>query len=112
MMLTSLFCPVNGNQPGYTECSASFNPLLPTGCSHVLSVGATALDWTLQESPTNSGQFWSGAGFSNYFGTPSYQAKDVKAYLSSIGNLDQGKYNKDGVRIYSFCYIVVTVAAY
>lgn len=94
--------PVNGNQAiAFGDCSQHFNPITPTSCPYILSVGATAWNGQDGETPTDGDwwkrQFWSGAGFSSYFDTPSYQAGDVKTYLNSIGNLDQGKFNRNGV---------------
>lgn len=40
--------------------------------------------------------FYSGAGFSNYFPTPSYQAADVKAYEKALGRTSKGLYNPSG----------------
>lgn len=89
---------VNANQAQSGEsCDQHFNPTYPSGCPYVLSVGAT--QGTSPEVPTDGSAqsgFWSGAGFSNVFSAPSYQASVVKSYVNSIGSLDSGKYNKNG----------------
>lgn len=58
----------------------------------VTSVGATQLSGTSSETAAS----FSTGGFSNYFGTPSWQASAVKSYLSSIGSANNGKYNASG----------------
>lgn len=40
--------------------------------------------------------FYSGAGFSNIFSTPSYQTLAVAAYELALGSTDSGDYNKGG----------------
>jgi tripeptidyl-peptidase-1 len=44
----------------------------------------------------SSSRFGSGAGFSNYFGQPSYQSKAVNAYIKNLNGLFDGLYNKSG----------------
>ena len=39
---------------------------------------------------------FSSGGFSDYFGTPSYQSAAVKSYLSSIGSTYRGKFIPSG----------------
>lgn len=89
---------VNSNQATTGEvCTLSFNPTFPSGCPYILSVGATHnTDPEVPVDGSTSNGFWSGAGFSNYFQAPSYQAADVSAYVDSIGTLNQGKYNPKG----------------
>lgn len=89
---------VNGNQAQEGEsCSQSFNPTYPSGCPYILSVGATQNpSYQVPVDGSSSNGFWSGAGFSNVFSTPSYQSSAVQSYVSSIGGLDAGKYNKHG----------------
>ena len=53
------------------------------------SVGATT------GVPETSASFSSG-GFSNFFGTPSYQVAVVDAYLTKLGNTNAGKFNRSG----------------
>lgn len=53
------------------------------------SVGAT------QNIPETSASFSSG-GFSNFFGTASYQTAVVNAYLTKLGNTNSGKFNRSG----------------
>lgn len=56
------------------------------------SVGATQLSGTSSETAAS----FSSGGFSNYFGTPSYQSSAVKSYLSAIGSTNSGKFNTSG----------------
>lgn len=56
------------------------------------SVGATELSGTSGETAAA----FSSGGFSNYFGTPSYQAAAVSSYLSSIGSTNSGRFNASG----------------
>jgi tripeptidyl-peptidase-1 len=41
-------------------------------------------------------RFASGAGFSNYFPQPAYQASTVNAYIKSLNGEYNGLYNKSG----------------
>jgi len=43
-----------------------------------------------------SQRFGSGAGFSNYFGAPTYQQSAVNGYIASLDGLYNGLYNKSG----------------
>lgn len=72
--------------------TAMFLPVFPASCPWITSVGATA--GYLPEVAVS--RFASGAGFSNYFSMPAYQASTVKGYLSKIGNLNAGLYNASG----------------
>ncbi len=56
------------------------------------SVGATQLSGSSSETAAS----FSSGGFSNYFGTPSYQSSAVSSYLSSIGSTNSGKFNTSG----------------
>jgi tripeptidyl-peptidase I len=69
-----------------------FLPAFPTSCPWVTSVGGT--QGYLPEVAVS--RFGSGAGFSNYFPQPSYQASAVSGYLSKIGSLYSGFYNASG----------------
>ncbi|KAF2768362.1 tripeptidyl-peptidase 1 precursor [Teratosphaeria nubilosa] len=80
-------CYTNDNSSTY-----EFLPNFPTGCPWVTSVGATA-----NFNPeTAVSRFASGAGFSNYFGQPSYQSQVVDAYVESLNGTYDGLYNKSG----------------
>lgn len=73
-----------------------FVPTYPSGCPYILSVGATQnFSPEVAVDPSLAG-FYSGAGFSNLFARPSYQTSAVNSYLSKIGTLDAGYYNKTG----------------
>lgn len=72
--------------------TAMFLPAFPASCPWVTSVGATAS--YLPEVAVS--RFASGAGFSNYFGMPAYQASTVQGYLAKIGDLHAGLYNASG----------------
>jgi len=54
------------------------------------SVGATQ-----KVNPETSAPFSSG-GFSNYFGTPSYQTAAKAAYLDKLGRTYEGRFNASG----------------
>ncbi|KAJ7473313.1 peptidase S8/S53 domain-containing protein [Mycena latifolia] len=69
-------------------CDAFF-PTAPSGCPFVTSVGGTTGVPEVAAS-------LSGGGFSNYHTVPDYQAADVAAYISSIGDQYSGLYNASG----------------
>ncbi|EXJ89839.1 hypothetical protein A1O3_02906 [Capronia epimyces CBS 606.96] len=69
-----------------------FIPAFPQDCPYVTTVGGTR---NYPES-ADSTYFASGAGFSNYFDQPAYQAKVVDSYAESLGGLYDGFYNKSG----------------
>ncbi|KAF1818954.1 tripeptidyl-peptidase 1 precursor [Dissoconium aciculare CBS 342.82] len=79
------FLEQQGGKPGFT-------PDFPTGCPWVTSVGGTK---SFQPEVAVS-RFGSGAGFSNYFGQPSYQSKVVNAYVKGLNGKFDGLYNKSG----------------
>ena len=56
------------------------------------SVGATALSGTSSETAAS----FSSGGFSNYFGTPSYQSAAVHSFLTAQGSTNSGKFNTSG----------------
>ena len=56
------------------------------------SVGATQLSGTTSETAAS----FSSGGFSNFFGTPSYQASAVSAFLTQQGSTNSGKFNTSG----------------
>jgi tripeptidyl-peptidase-1 len=72
--------------------STMFIPEFPTSCPWVTSVGGTQGF----EPEVAVQRFGSGAGFSNYFGAPSYQVKVVDAYVAGLDGLYDGLYNKSG----------------
>ncbi|KAF7797928.1 hypothetical protein EIP86_009135 [Pleurotus ostreatoroseus] len=78
---------VGGAQSG-TQCT-NFLASFPSGCPFMTSVGATS------GVPETSASFSSG-GFSNFFSTPTYQKTAVSAYLTSLGNINTGKFNSSG----------------
>ncbi|EKM58673.1 uncharacterized protein PHACADRAFT_89753 [Phanerochaete carnosa HHB-10118-sp] len=89
-----LFASGDGGVSGSQSQSCSkFVPTFPSGCPFMTSVGATQL--TSSSGGETAASFSSG-GFSNYFGTPSYQATAVSSYLSSLGSTDNGKFNTSG----------------
>lgn len=45
---------------------------------------------------TSLAGFYSGAGFSKIWSTPSYQTSVVSAYETALGSTDSGDYNKAG----------------
>jgi len=78
--------------------TAMFLPSFPTDCPYITTVGATTgYPESAAYLTLDSGLlFQSGAGFSNYFDMPAYQAATVNAYVESIGDLNAGLYNKSG----------------
>lgn len=71
---------------------AMFLPAFPASCPWVTAVGGTQGF----EPEVAVSRFGSGAGFSNYFTRPSYQASTVDGYLGKIGGLYAGLYNSSG----------------
>jgi tripeptidyl-peptidase-1 len=70
----------------------TFLPAFPASCPWVTSVGATK-GFQPEVAVT---RFGSGAGFSNYFAKPVYQASTVDKYIDNIGDLYAGLYNRTG----------------
>lgn len=75
-----------------------FIPSFPADCPYVTTVGATtnypeSAAWRRLSSGL---YFTSGAGFSNYFDRPAYQADVVDGYVERLGGLYDGFYNKSG----------------
>ncbi|KAI0044866.1 family S53 protease [Auriscalpium vulgare] len=84
---------VSGIQPG--NCGR-FVPTFPATCPFITAVGGTRL-----VSPIEVAANLSSGGFSNYFGTPSYQVAAKQAYLANLGQTKLGKslrgrYNASG----------------
>jgi tripeptidyl-peptidase I len=71
---------------------AQFTPAFPASCPWVTAVGGTQGF----EPEVAVQRFGSGAGFSNYFGAPDYQADTVSDYIDSLNGLYDGLYNKSG----------------
>jgi len=82
----------NGTCISNIDGKAQFIPEFPTSCPWVTSVGGTK---NFQPEVAVS-RFGSGAGFSNYFGQPSYQSAAVNAYVAGLKGLYDGLYNKSG----------------
>jgi tripeptidyl-peptidase I len=86
---------------------AIFRPLTPATCPYVLAVGATTWNRANPAAPPQSYEkfnesawwslpgpnFFSGGGFSNLFGVPSYQRQAIDQYDDEVGNLPFGKYH-------------------
>ncbi|EMD36470.1 hypothetical protein CERSUDRAFT_156150 [Gelatoporia subvermispora B] len=86
-----LFGSGDGGVSGIQSASCqTFVPTFPSGCPFMTSVGATT-----GINPETAATFSSG-GFSNYFGTPSYQASAVASYLQALGSTNSGKFNTSG----------------
>ncbi|KZT65386.1 subtilisin-like protein [Daedalea quercina L-15889] len=79
---------VSGNQDS-SNCT-EFVPVFPASCPYVTTVGATT------SQPTEEAASFSGGGFSNYFGQPSYQSSAVASYLSALGSNSTGLFNTTG----------------
>jgi tripeptidyl-peptidase-1 len=73
-------------QSGTTSTCTKFNPSFPGTCPYILSVGATQIakggTVTTPEVASNS-VIYSGGGFSNIFGMPSYQSSAVQSYFTN-----------------------------
>ncbi|ETI25224.1 hypothetical protein G647_04597 [Cladophialophora carrionii CBS 160.54] len=78
--------------------TAMFMPSFPADCPYVTAVGATTgYPESAAWRKLSSGLYFnSGAGFSNYFDMPAYQAETVNAYVDGLGGLYDGLYNKSG----------------
>ncbi|CEJ87305.1 hypothetical protein VHEMI04372 [[Torrubiella] hemipterigena] len=81
-------------------CTGSFRPTYPAGCPWLTSVGGTEL--TADGSKEVAANFSlldrgsSGGGFSNLYGVPDWQSADTAAYIKTIPDTYEGKYNKSG----------------
>jgi tripeptidyl-peptidase-1 len=82
----------NGTCVSNVDNSTMFIPNFPTSCPWITSVGGTESF----EPEVAVKRFGSGAGFSNYFGAPSYQTEVVDAYVAGLDGLFDGLYNKSG----------------
>lgn len=79
---------VGGPDPD-PKCT-NFVAVFPSVCPYVTSVGSTS-----GISPESASGFTSG-GFSNVVSAPSYQQTAIAEYLTTIGNLNAGKFNRLG----------------
>lgn len=70
--------------------------MYPAGCPYFLSVGATQLSSPGKPVNYDDNGYWSGAGFSNYFPTPSYQKSATAAYIKSLDGSGSQYYNASG----------------
>ncbi|KAH8108266.1 family S53 protease-like protein [Phellopilus nigrolimitatus] len=85
-----LFASGDGGVGGSQSSSCTtFVPTFPSGCPYMTSVGATT-------GVTETAADFSSGGFSNYFGTPSYQSSVVSAFLSAQGSTNSGLFNTSG----------------
>ncbi len=73
-----------------------FLPAFPASCPYATTVGATQGFAPEVAVGDDIAGFFSGGGFSNYFGIPSYQASVVNKYVQSLGSQYKGLYNKTG----------------
>ncbi|KAI0066344.1 subtilisin-like protein [Artomyces pyxidatus] len=86
-----LFASGDGGVSGSQSASCrTFVPTFPSGCPFMTSVGATQ-----NVNPEVAADFSSG-GFSNFFGTPSYQTTAKSTFLTKLGNTNSGKFNTSG----------------
>ncbi|KAI9431927.1 subtilisin-like protein [Lactarius indigo] len=69
---------------------AEFRPTFPASCPYVTAVGGTTGD-----DPEKAADL-SGGGFSKHFSRPPYQKNVVPAYIQSIGDQYQNRYNAKG----------------
>lgn len=83
-----------------SDCTGNFEPTYPSGCPWLTSVGGTEL--TADGSQEVAANFsaldrgFSGGGFSNLYGVPDWQSADTAAYIETIPDAYEGKYNKSG----------------
>lgn len=82
--------PGNGCQTNGGRNSSRFNPIFPASCPWVTSVGGVYHVEPEIAIPSSSG------GFSDYFARPTYQDKEVPAYLKILGQQWAGLYNSSG----------------
>lgn len=85
------------------KSASAFGPLFPGSCPYVTTVGATQVNFTttgqqkevaVYDKPHN---FWSGGGFSNIHGRPSFQAQAVSQYLAKHDpRYPSGTFNASG----------------
>ncbi|KAI0064355.1 family S53 protease [Artomyces pyxidatus] len=88
---TSILFASGDSGVGASEGSCTtFVPQFPCGCPYMTSVGATQ-----NVNPEVAADFSSG-GFSNYFGTPSWQTAAKSAFLTKLGSQYKGLYNASG----------------
>ena len=75
-----------------------FLPSFPNDCPYVTNVGATTEfpETAAYDTFSDGSIFTSGAGFSEYFSQPKYQAKVVQDYVAGLGGLYEGLYNPSG----------------
>lgn len=86
-----LFASGDGGVAGaQSQSCTNFVPTFPSTCQFITSVGAT-----IGIAPEIGAGFTSG-GFSNIFLQPTYQQAVVSKYLSIIGNLNAGLFNRNG----------------
>ncbi|GJE95891.1 S53 family peptidase [Phanerochaete sordida] len=83
---------VGGSQS--TRCT-TFLATFPSGCPFMTSVGATQMNGQTSGVVETAASFSSG-GFSNFFGTGSFQTSAVSGFLSKLGNTNSGKFNRTG----------------
>jgi tripeptidyl-peptidase-1 len=89
-----------------------FLPKFPASCPYVTAVGGTR-NWEPEVVGFDArGTFVTGGGFSNYFSRPRFQDEVVNGYVSSLGTLHDGLYNKQGrgypdISVRAYHYIVV-----
>lgn len=81
---------VGGSLPSGEPSCTMFVPTFPAGCPFITSVGATT-----GVSPEIGANFSSG-GFSSLFLRPNYQLSAVSGYLTDIGALNAGLFNRAG----------------
>ncbi|TDL20636.1 subtilisin-like protein [Rickenella mellea] len=79
-------CLTSNGTEAVPPAGTRFNPTFPSGCPFVTSVGATQIspNKTVHDPESACEQvIFSGGGFSNIFGIPSYQKKAVAGFLKN-----------------------------
>ncbi|KAI0746593.1 family S53 protease-like protein [Daedaleopsis nitida] len=87
---TTILFASGDSGPGCRSDSNVFEPMFPSNCPYVTSVGGTQNFAPEEAWPGSSG------GFSNYYARPDYQKKAVGAYLSAHGEKNAGRFNASG----------------
>ncbi|CAK5274504.1 unnamed protein product [Mycena citricolor] len=79
-----------GVEGGQSQSCSKYQAAFPAGCPYLTAVGSVT-----GSAPETASTFSSG-GFSNYWGTPSYQSSAVSAFLKAQGSTNSGLFNSSG----------------
>ncbi|KAI0659022.1 subtilisin-like protein [Cubamyces menziesii] len=87
---TLLFASGDGGPGCGNDDGSLFQPMFPSTCPFVTSVGGT------QNFSPEEAWVGSSGGFSNYYSRPPYQDQAVSAYLAALGDANKGSFNASG----------------